>query len=172
MSDTISASKRCSVAICSVRDHGFNNVSCIYLCILMHNAISLSDDANVCLSGTRRVPLSEQDLVSLLEDLSSPRCRVVLFSHCIICASIYGFWLPICYLQMVGHFIACPSIYNFWIPLWYPQTFGHCIVCRSIYSLWLLLWYLQLLFIIFVCSLYLSVYVIFQGLWFLSGFPW
>jgi hypothetical protein len=63
-----------------------------------------------------------------------------LLYHCIICPSIYGFWLPLWYFffnaivlsvprftasdYLFGtfsliHFIVCPSIYDFWLPLWY-----------------------------------------------------
>jgi hypothetical protein len=82
------------------------------------------------------------------------------FVHCIVCTSIYYFWLPLWYLQTFGHCIVCPSIYYFWLPPfdifkllaivssvllfttsdylpWYLQTFGHCIVCPSIYYFWL-----------------------------------
>jgi hypothetical protein len=82
------------------------------------------------------------------------------FDHCIVCPSIYYFWLPpfgifkpltivscvllfttsdylLWYLQTFGHCIVCPSIYYFWLPLWYLQTFDHCIVCPSIYYFWL-----------------------------------
>ena len=136
--------------------------------------------------------------------------------HCIICPSVYGFWLPLWYLVAIvlsvllftasdyhfgilwplyylsfylrllittlvscGHCIICPSIYGFWLPLWYLVaivlsvllftasdyhfgilwplyylTFylrllittlvscGHCIICPSIYGFWLPLWYL------------------------------
>ena len=64
------------------------------------------------------------------------------------------------YNQTFGHCIVCPSIYYFWLPpfgifklltivssvlrlmttdylLWYLQTFDHCIVCPSIYYFWL-----------------------------------
>jgi hypothetical protein len=122
---------------------------------------------------------------------------MVSFGHCIICPSIYGFWLLLWYLLAIvlsvlqftvsgypygifwslyylsfnlrllvtpmvsfGHCIVCPSIYGFWLPLWYllaivlsvllPYTFlytsmvsfGHCIICPSIYGFWLPLWYL------------------------------
>ena len=121
---------------------------------------------------------------------------MVSFGHCIICPSIYGFWLPLWYLLAIvlsvlqytvsgypygifwplyylsfnirflvtplvsfGHCIICPSIYGFWLPLWYILaivlsvlqytflvtplvSFGHCIICPSIYGFWLPLWYL------------------------------
>jgi hypothetical protein len=139
---------------------------------------------------------------------------LVTFDCCIVCPSIYGFWLPLWYLLTVvlsvlpftacdyhfgnfwpldclsihlrlvittlvsfDHCIVCPSIYGFWLPLWYLLTialsvlpftasdylfgifwplyclsfhlrpvitslvsFDHCIVCPSIYGLWLPLW--------------------------------
>ena len=141
---------------------------------------------------------------------------LVSFGHCVICPSIYSFWLPLWYLLVIvlsvppftasdcpfgifwplcysslllqlliaslvsfGHCVICPSIYSFWLPLWYllvivlsvpPFTasdcpfgifwslcylslhlqlliaplklLGHCVICSSIYSFWLLLWYL------------------------------
>ena len=119
----------------------------------------------------------------------------ISFGHCVICPSIYNFWLPLYYLLIIvlsvppftasdcpfdifwslwylslhlqlliaplisfDHCVICPSIYSFWLPLWYlliivlsvpPFTasdcplisFGHCVICPSIYSLWLPLWY-------------------------------
>jgi hypothetical protein len=141
---------------------------------------------------------------------------LVSFVHCIVCPSIYGFWLHLWYLVVIvlsvlrftasdytfgifcslyclpfdllllitplvsfGHCIVCPSIYGFWLHLWYlvvivlsvlrftasDYTFGifwslyclsfdlrllitplvsvgHCVVCPSIYGFWLHLWYL------------------------------
>jgi hypothetical protein len=37
---------------------------------------------------------------------------LVSFGHCIICPSIYGFWL---HFFSFGHCIMCPSIYSFWL---------------------------------------------------------
>ena len=141
---------------------------------------------------------------------------LISFGHCVICTSIYSFWLPLwyllvnvlsvppftasdcpfdifwslCYLSLhlqlliaplvsFGHCVICTSIYSFWLPIWYilvivlsvpPVTasdcpfdilwslcypslhlqlliaplisFGHCVICTSIYSFWLPLWYL------------------------------
>ena len=141
---------------------------------------------------------------------------LISFGHCVICPSIYSFWLPLWYLLVIvlsvppftasdcpfgifwslcypslqlqlliaplvsfGHCVICPSIYSFWLPLWYllvivlsvpPFTasdcpfaifwslcypslqlqlliaplisFGHCVIGPSIYSFWLPLWYL------------------------------
>ena len=144
---------------------------------------------------------------------------LVSYGHCIVCPSIYGFWLPLWYLMVIvlfvlrctdsgypfgilwslyclsfdlrilvtplvsyGHCIVCPSIYGFWLPLWYLMvivlsvlrftdsgypfgilwslcclsfdlrilvtplvSYGHCIVCPSIYGFWLPLWYLMVI---------------------------
>jgi hypothetical protein len=68
------------------------------------------------------VPLAEQELLTLLVHVSSPpvfsgvrvtrplvlyvcfvdRCLsfgTFSFGHCVVCSSIYGFWLPLWYLQ-------------------------------------------------------------------------
>ena len=148
-------------------------------------------------------------------DLRLQITPLVSFDHCIVCPSIYGFWLPLWYLLTIvlsvlrftasdypfgiflplyclsfdlrlqitplvsfDHCIVCPSIYGFWLPLWYLFTivfsvllftasdypfgifcplyclsfylrlqitplvsFDHCIVCPSIYGFWLPLWY-------------------------------
>ena len=71
---------------------------------------------------TRRVPITKQELSTLLEHPSLPShivglyCSIFMlcfvdhclsfhrlsFSHCILCPfSIYGFWLPLSYLQML-----------------------------------------------------------------------
>ena len=62
------------------------------------------------------------------------------FGHCVVCSSIYGFWLPIWYLQTLLTFVfsgvrvvqslvfcvlCCPSLFVF------LSTFGYCIVCFS-----------------------------------------
>jgi hypothetical protein len=56
------------------------------------------------------------------------------FGHCVVCLSIYGFWLPLWYLVAIvlsvllfmdsdyplvscGHCVVCPSIYGFWLPI-------------------------------------------------------
>jgi hypothetical protein len=41
---------------------------------------------------------------------------LVSCGHCVVCPSIYGFWLPLWYLVAI---VACPMIYGFWLPLWY-----------------------------------------------------
>ena len=70
----------------------------------------------------RRVPIVQQAMLTLLEHLTSPpvfngvrvpwslvlyvcfvdRCLSICtfsFGHCVVCSSIYGFWLPLWYLQ-------------------------------------------------------------------------
>jgi hypothetical protein len=101
-----------------------------------------------------------------------------------LCCSIFSFlcnalWIVVCPFSF-GHCIVCPSIYCFWLLLWYLVAIvlsilrftasgyscgifwslyclsfdlpllvtpvvsrGHCIVCPSIYLFWLLLWYLM-----------------------------
>ena len=82
---------------------------------------------------------------------------LVSCGHCIICSSIYGFWLPLWYLVAIvlSVLLFTASDYHFGIllPLYYlsfylrlPITtlvsFDHCIICPSIYGFWLPLWYL------------------------------
>jgi hypothetical protein len=122
---------------------------------------------------------------------------MVSFGHCIVCLSVYSFWLPRWYLLAIvlsvfqftpsdypdgifwplyclsfslqllitpmvsfGHCIVCLSVYSFWLPRWYLLAIvvsvfhwltllitplvsvGHCIVCLSVYSFWLPRWYL------------------------------
>ena len=62
---------------------------------------------------------------------------LISFGHCVVCSSIYGFWLPfdifwpLCCLFFDIRILITPLI-----------SFGHCVVCSSIYGFWLLLWYL------------------------------
>jgi len=74
---------------------------------------------------TRRVPLVEQELLTLPEHLSSP----LVFSGVRVTRSLV---LCVCF---VDH---CLSLC--------PFSFSHCVVCPSaIYWFWLFLWYLQTL---------------------------
>ena len=46
---------------------------------------------------------------------------------CILCISLFGllsfFFWPLCYLFFsFGHCVVCSSIYGFWLPLWYLLT--------------------------------------------------
>jgi hypothetical protein len=74
---------------------------------------------------TRRVPLKEQELLTLPEHTSYPP----VFSVVLVIRSLV---LYICFVNR------CLSFCTF--------SFGHCVVCSSsIYRLWLPLWYLQTL---------------------------
>ena len=42
----------------------------------------------------------------------------LVYSDCIVCPSIYNFWLALLCIQT----IVCPKIYNFWLILWCIQT--------------------------------------------------
>jgi hypothetical protein len=97
--------------------------------------------------------LSFFDLILLI----APR---VYIGHCVVCPSIYGFWLPLWYLLAIVLSVLlrltdsdCPyGIY--WQLCWLTffdlrilivpmVSIGHCIVCpSSIYWFWLPLWYL------------------------------
>ena len=73
---------------------------------------------------TRRVPLVEQELLSLPEHLGS---------HPVLWCSCYSIFSFVC------------MFYRSLFVLLYFFFFGHCVVCSSIYGLWLPLWYLQTL---------------------------
>jgi hypothetical protein len=74
---------------------------------------------------TRRVPLVEQELLTLPEHMSSPP----VFSGVRVTRSLV---LYVCFVDR------CLSFCTF--------SFGHCVVCSSsIYGFWLPLWYLQTL---------------------------
>jgi hypothetical protein len=84
---------------------------------------------------TRRVPLVEQELLTLPEHLSSPP----VVSGVRVTRSLV---LSVCFVDR------CLSFCTF--------SFGHCVVCSSsIYGFWLPLWYLQTLLIFIICSLVL-----------------
>jgi hypothetical protein len=61
---------------------------------------------------------------------------LVSFGHCIVCPSIYGFWLPLWYVLAI-----VLSVLLFTDLITSLVSFGHCIVC-PIYGFWLPLWYL------------------------------
>ena len=73
---------------------------------------------------TRRVPLVEQELLTLPEHLSSS----LVFSGVRVTRSLVLYvcfvdhWLSFCTFSF-GHCVVCSSsIYGFWLPLWYLQT--------------------------------------------------
>jgi hypothetical protein len=82
---------------------------------------------------------------------------LVSFDHCIVCPSIYGFWLPLWYLLTIVlsvlRFTASDYPFGIFWQLYCLSfdlrllitplvSFDHCIVCPSIYDFWLPLWYL------------------------------
>jgi hypothetical protein len=82
---------------------------------------------------------------------------LVSFVHCIVCPSIYGFWLPLWYLLVIVlsvlRFTASDYPFGIFCPLYCLSfdlrllitplvSFVHCIVCPSTYGFWLPLWYL------------------------------
>jgi hypothetical protein len=129
------------------------------------------------------VPLVEKELLTLPEHPSSPP---VVSGVCVTRSLVlYVFFVDRCFvLFSCGHCVVCPSIYRFWLPVWYLVAIvlsvllftdsdypfgilwplcclsfylrilitrlvscGHCVVCPSIYRFWLPVWYLQTLLI-------------------------
>ena len=82
---------------------------------------------------------------------------LVSFGHCIVCPSIYGFWLHLWYLLAIAlsvlRFTASDYTFGIFWPLHCLSfdlrllitplvPFGHCVFFPSIYGFWLHLWYL------------------------------
>ena len=72
---------------------------------------------------TRRVSLVEQELLTLPEHPSSPLVfsGVRLTRSLVLCVCFVDRCLSFC-LFSFGHCVVCSSIYGFWLPLWYLQT--------------------------------------------------
>ena len=72
---------------------------------------------------TRRVPLVEQGLLTLPEQLRSPQVfsQVRVTRSLALCVCFVDHCVSFCHLSF-GHCVVCPSIYGFWLPLWYLQT--------------------------------------------------
>jgi hypothetical protein len=72
---------------------------------------------------TQWVPLVEQKLSTLLEHLSSPPVfsGVRVTQSLDLCVCFVDHCLSFCNFSF-GHCVVCPSIYGFWLPLWYLQT--------------------------------------------------
>ena len=71
---------------------------------------------------TRRVPLVEQELLSLPEHMNSTPVfiGVRVTRSLVLCAC---FVVSLFVLFSFGHCVVCPSsVYGFWLPLWYLQT--------------------------------------------------
>ena len=79
----------------------------------------------------------------------------LLYSDCIVCPSIYNFWLPLWCIQTVLSVLRfTTSGYPFGVFRLYclsldlqllvtPLLYSDCIVCPLIYNFWLPLWYIQ-----------------------------
>ena len=72
---------------------------------------------------TRRVPLVEQELFTLPEHLSSPPVfsGVRVSRSLVLCVCFVDRCLSFCTFSF-GHCVVCSSLYGFWLPLWYLQT--------------------------------------------------
>jgi len=108
------------VVITTKVKHAFNSVGCI------NNHFPALKRTDFYINvWKRRVPLVEQELLTLPEHLSSPP----VFSGVHVTRSLV---LYVCFVDR------CLSFCTF--------SFGHCVVCSSsIYGFWLPLWYLQTL---------------------------
>jgi hypothetical protein len=72
----------------------------------------------------RRVPLVDQELLTLPEHLSSPQAfsAVRVTRSLVLCVWFADRCLSFCPFSF-GHCVVCSSpIYGFWLPLWYLQT--------------------------------------------------
>ena len=72
---------------------------------------------------TRRVPLVEQKLLTLPVHLWSPPVfsGVRVTRTLVLCVCFVDRCLAFCPFSF-GHCVVCSSIYGFWLPLWHPQT--------------------------------------------------
>jgi hypothetical protein len=72
---------------------------------------------------TRQVPLVEQELFSLPEHPSSSPVfsAVHVIRSLVLCVCFVDRCLPFCHFSFC-HCVVCPSIYGFWLLLWYLQT--------------------------------------------------
>jgi hypothetical protein len=72
--------------------------------------------------STRRVSLVEQELLTLPEHLSSSTVfsGVRVTRSLVLCVCFVGRFLSFCTFYS-GHCVICPSIYGFWLPLWCLQ---------------------------------------------------
>jgi hypothetical protein len=98
----------------------------------------------------KRVSLVEQELLILLEHLSSPTvfCGVRVTRSFVVCVCIVDRCLSFCPFSF-GHCVVCSSsIYGLWLPLWYLQTFLAHVMCL----LQLLLYHLLYFILVYFCS--------------------
>jgi hypothetical protein len=71
---------------------------------------------------SQRMPLMKQELLTLPEHPSSPSVFSVV--RCALCCILRCFTdRCLCFCPFSsGHCVVCPSIFGFWLPLWYYQT--------------------------------------------------
>ena len=80
------------------------------------------------------VPLVDQKLVTLPEHLSSPTVfnGVRVTRSLVLCGCFVDRCLSFCPFSF-GHCVVCPSMYGFWLTIWYLQTLQlYC--CGQFYS--------------------------------------
>jgi len=72
---------------------------------------------------TQRVPLVEQELLTLPDHLSSPPVfsGVRVTRSLVLCVCFVDRCLSFCAFSL-GHCVVCSSIYGFCLPFWYLQT--------------------------------------------------
>jgi hypothetical protein len=70
-----------------------------------------------------RAPLMEQELLTLPEHMSSPLffSGVRVTRSLVLCVMFVDRCFSFCPFSF-GHCVVCPSIYGFWLPPWYLQT--------------------------------------------------
>jgi hypothetical protein len=64
------------------------------------------------------------------------------FNHCIVCLSLYSFWLPLPYLLITPFIPSDYSFHTFWLPLSYLLITPFIPYVYSFHTFWLLLSYL------------------------------
>jgi hypothetical protein len=82
----------------------------------------------------RRVPLVDQELLTLPEHLSSPPAfsAVRVTRSLVLCVWFADRCLSFCPFSF-GHCVVCSSpIYGFWLPLWYLQTLLKVLFYRDV----------------------------------------
>jgi hypothetical protein len=106
--------------ICVTNDHG-------YVPLVVNTSRSFPHSRRI--TGfvsrlTQRVPLVEQELLTLPEHLSSPPVfsGVRVTRSLVLYVCVVDRYLSFCTFSF-GHCVVCSSsIYRFWLPLWYLQT--------------------------------------------------
>ena len=74
--------------------------------------------------ATRRMPLVKQELLpfrstKVYRVFRGVRVGQSLVFYVVFCKSLFAIF----FFYSFGHCIVCPSIYSFWLPIWHIQTF-------------------------------------------------